>query len=163
MDVQTYSGAFDVKKQTESLCLLCCTRYIHQRTVSILSVLSIQRYSEIVCCRCLPSAERLLFLCFGFHVLPVACSAKLSSLQRITPAHTSTSAIESICETGSPITGSSSWSVRSPSIQALPSPYPARYIKTVLRGTLCVFCTRSGSAALLHSRGSHTGTSDAPG
>lgn len=30
--------------------------------------------------RCLPSAERLLFLCFGFHVLPVSCSAKLSSL-----------------------------------------------------------------------------------
>lgn len=69
------------KKQTEFHRLLCCTRYIHQRTVSILSVLSTQIYSEIVLCP-LPSIGRtaVLFLCFGFHVLPVSCSAKLSSL-----------------------------------------------------------------------------------
>lgn len=84
MDVQAHSGAFTgkkEKKQTEFHRLLCCTRYIHQRTVSILSVLSTQIYSEIVLCP-LPSIGRtaVLFLCFGFHVLPVACSAKLSSL-----------------------------------------------------------------------------------
>lgn len=45
------------KKQTEFHRLLCCTRYIHQRTVSILSVLSTQIYSEFFLCP-LPSLGR---------------------------------------------------------------------------------------------------------
>ncbi len=45
----------------------------------------------------------------------------------IIAAETTTNTTASTCETGISVPGIQSWSVRSPSIQARPSPYPSRY------------------------------------
>lgn len=67
------------KKQTKFHCLLCCIRYIKGQCRFCL-FFPLKYILELFSVRCLPSAERLLLLCFGFHVLSVSCSANLSSL-----------------------------------------------------------------------------------
>ena len=52
---------------------------------------------------------------------------------------TTTRSAASAIDTGYPMTGSSSWSVRRDSIQNLPIPYPARYSKKTSHQTACVW------------------------
>ena len=65
-------------------------------------------------------------------------------------------------ETGSPTTGSRSWSVRSPSIQILPRPYPIRYIRNTSPLNFFFSETRKEKAGHPHSINFHIKRWDAP-
>ena len=82
MDVQAHSGAFTGKKeknrQNSTVFFAVQDTYIKGQCRFCL-FFPLKYILKFFSARCLPSAERLLFLCFGFHVLPVSCSAKLFS------------------------------------------------------------------------------------